>query len=69
LLQVLDRNKDKTGMLCEKDETVVVDLRSIIKMRLINRLEQWSIYPMIFLWVAAFIVGFYDAYLYLENNL
>jgi len=24
---------------------------------------------MIFLWVAAFIVGFYDAYLYLEKNL
>ncbi len=38
-------------------------------MRLVNRLEQWTLYPMIFLWVAAFIVGFYDAYLYLEKNL
>jgi len=37
--------------------------------KLVNRLEQWTLYPMIFLWVVAFIVGFYDAYLYLENNL
>ncbi len=34
-------------------------------MRLVNRLEQWTLYPMIFLWVASFIVGFYDVYLYL----
>jgi type II secretory pathway component PulF len=37
--------------------------------KLVNRLEQWTLYPMIFLWVVAFIVGFYDAYRYLENNL
>ena len=37
--------------------------------KLVHRLEQWTLYPMIFLWVVAFIVGFYDAYLYLENNL
>jgi hypothetical protein len=37
--------------------------------KLVNRLEQWTLYPMIFLWVVAFIVGFYDAYLYLEKNL
>jgi len=37
-----------------------------MKMRSVNRLEQWTLYPMIFLWVAAFIVGFYDSYLYLE---
>ena len=46
-----------------------MDLRSNIMMRLVNRLEQWTLYPMIFLWVTAFIVGFYDAYLYMENNL
>ena len=39
-----------------------------MKMRLVNRLEQGTLYPMVFLWIAAFIVGFYDAYLYLENN-
>jgi hypothetical protein len=38
-------------------------------MGLVNRLEQWTLYPMIFLWAAAFIVDFYDAYLYSENNL
>ena len=69
LFQVWDRNKDKPIMLCEKDETVVVDIGSSIKMRLVNRLEQWTLYPMIFLSVAAFIIGFYDAYLYLEKNL
>ena len=37
--------------------------------KLVHRLEQWTLYPMIFLWVVAFIVGFYDAYLCLENNL
>jgi len=40
-----------------------------MKRRLVNRLEQETLYPMVFLWIAAFIVGFYDAYLYLENNL
>jgi hypothetical protein len=38
-------------------------------MRLVNRLEQWTLYPMMFLWVAAFIVGFYDAYRYTVQNL
>ncbi len=38
-------------------------------MRLVHRLEQWTLYPMTFLWVAAFIVGFYDAYRYMVNNL
>jgi hypothetical protein len=38
-------------------------------MRLVNRLEQWTLYPMTVLWVAAFIVGFYDAYRYMVNNL
>jgi hypothetical protein len=55
--------------LCAKDETVVVDIRSSMKMRLVNRLEQQALYQMIFFWVTAFIVGLYDAYLYLENNL
>ena len=61
--------KTRQSCLCAKDETVVVDIRSSMKMRLVNRLEQWALYPMISFWVAAFIVGFYDAYLYLENNL
>ena len=38
-------------------------------MRLVNRLEQWTLYPMMFLWVAAFIVGLYDAYRYMMHNL
>ena len=38
-------------------------------MRLVNRLEQGTLYPMICLWVVAFIVGFYDAYRYMVNNL
>ena len=56
-------------MFCEQDETVVVEIGRSIQMRFVNRLEQWTLYPMIFLWVAAFTVGFYDAYLYLEKNL
>ena len=61
--------KTRQSSLCAEDETVVVDIRGSMKMRLVTRLEQWTLYPMIFLWVTAFIVGFYDVYLYLENNL
>jgi len=38
-------------------------------MKLVNRLEQWTLYPMMVLWVAAFLMGLYDAYRYMANNL
>ena len=38
-------------------------------MRLMNRLEHWTLYPMMVLWVAAFIVGLYDVYRYMAKNL
>ena len=38
-------------------------------MKLVHRLEQWTLYPMMVLWVAAFILGLYDAYRYMANNL
>jgi hypothetical protein len=69
LFHVWDQNTDKTVLVCEKEATVGGDRRSNVKMRLVHRLEQWTLYPMMVLWVAAFIMGFYDAYRYLANNL
>ena len=65
----LGQQHRQDGPVSEKDSTVGGELRSSVKMRLVNRLEQWTLYPMMFLWVAAFIVGLYDAYRYMVNNL
>jgi hypothetical protein len=49
------------GPVREQDVPVGGDRRSSVTMRLVHRLEQGTLYPMMVLWVAAFIVGFYDA--------
>ncbi len=66
---VWDSNTDKTVLGCAQDATVGGERRSSVPMRLMHRLEQWTLYPMMVLWVAAFIVGLYDAYRYMANNL
>ena len=69
MVSSLGQKHRQDGPVSEQDATVGGDRRSSVKMRLVNRLEQWTLYPMTFLWVAAFIVGFYDAYRYMVNNL
>ncbi len=69
MVSSLGQKHRQDGPVSEKDSTVGGERRSSVKMRLVNRLEQWTLYPMTFLWVAAFIVGLYDAYRYMVNNL
>ncbi len=65
----LGQQHRQDGPVSEKDATVGGERRSSVTMRLVHRLEQGTLYPMMCLWVAAFIVGFYDAYRYMVNNL
>jgi hypothetical protein len=35
--------------------------------RILEWLEEWTLYPMIFLWIAALSRGLYMAYKYIDN--
>ena len=69
MVSSLGQKHRQDGPVSEKDSTVGGERRSSGTMRLVNRLEQWTLYPMMVLWVAAFIVGLYDAYRYMATNL